>query len=554
MQVCTPLSTGPCATQPSPSGKPTVNLSPAIAALRADALTVLDVVISSDGKPHDIEVIRSGNATTEDAIDLVKKLRFTPGSYMFKPVPVEIRILVRFHNTGEVNILTASSQMSWADPEQVQKLFTGASQAYSRHDFQAAVTLSRQLIMIEPLLLRIRLTLGASLLELNEYADAEKVLQEELKLDPKSSYAHNMLGMVLWREHKYEDAVTQFRQQIDVTPDGYDAHANLGVLLCFRKQCAQAMPELDKALALSPNQARALLAHGECNVDLGNPAKGISEMEQAANQSGSAASWNQAAYRLAERNVELERAERWAETAIAMESVSLRNLSLEHVTPTQMRLMNSISNYWDTLGWIYFGRGQIEQARIYVEAAWGIHPSPIKGDHLGQIYEKLGRNADAIHAYSMAIASADLSTRAPANPEAVAESLERLTKIAGPAVQTSDLIKQSHADVEGLGSVTVENTTNHSGSADFTLRITGDKILEARQIGGDSALASLAESLRDVHLAVATPEGVGFEILRRATLTCKSDTRKCRLTPLRAEDAFDLATKEAASAKPTSPE
>jgi tetratricopeptide (TPR) repeat protein len=178
------------------------------------------------------------------------------------------------------------------------------------------------------------------------------------KLDPKSPFAYNSLGWAYQHHYKYDEAIEQFKKQIEVTPEAFNPHANLGVLLCSRKRCSEAMPELEKALELSPEQPRALLAEGKCDIDLGSTAKGVSEMEQAASQSASSSSWNEAAYRLAEQNVELDTAKKWAETAITIESALLRDLSLDHVTPTQMRLVGTMGNYWETLGWVYFRMGK----------------------------------------------------------------------------------------------------------------------------------------------------------------------------------------------------
>ena len=92
-------------------------------------------------------------------------------------------------------------------------------------------------------------------------------------------------------------------------------------------------------------------------------------MEQATSVS-TASTWNSAAYYLADHNVELDRAQVWAETAITIQSAQLRNISLEHLTPIQLGLVSGIANAWDTMGWIYFKKGNIDQARAYIEAAW----------------------------------------------------------------------------------------------------------------------------------------------------------------------------------------
>jgi len=550
MQLCTPLSTGPCATNPRALEIPSVKF-PKPSGPQSPGMVGLDLTVGVDGAAHDIEVGKSPDDEMKNAaIDSAKKWKFAPATYQGKAVAVDIRVSVQFHAVGDPTVTFGSRQASWADPTEVQKLFAEAGQAYGRHDYQAAVDLSRQLIALAPLAKRIRLTLGTSLLELKQYEDAETALQEESKLEPDSPFAYNQLGLAYWRQHKYDDAIAQFTKQIKVTPEAYDAHANLGVLLCYRRKCSAAMPELQKALALSPNQSRPLLAQGECDVDLGNTTNGISEMEQAANQSGSSDSWNQAAYRLAERNVELDRAQAWAETAITIRSAFLRNISLDHVTPTQMRAVNAISSYWDTLGRVYYRKGWDDQARAYIDAAWRLHPSPTKGDHLGQLYEKRGRREDAIRSYAMAVAAADLPNLPSTSPEDLAEARERLTNLlSGQGANIPDMIKQGRNDLEALGSVAVENLARHEGSADFTIKVAGKRILDVRQVAGEAALAPFVGLLQKTPLPIETPEDGGVEILRRGTLRCKAEAAECHFTVLGAEEAFDLATKEANSAK-----
>lgn len=304
------------------------------------------------------------------------------------------------------------------------------------------------------------------------------------------------------------------------------------------------MPYLEDALAISPANSTTLLAHGECNVDLGNTAKGISEMEQATSAS-TVSLWNSAAYYLADHNVELDRAQAWAETAITIHSAQLRNVFLEHLTPTQLGLVSRIAADWGTLGWIYFKKGDTDQARAYIEAAWPLRPLPIIGNHLGLVYEKLSRQNDAIRTYAMTIAAADLPTRATTHPEAVAEATERLTKLAARDANIPDMIKRGREDLEAMRFVSVTNVPKSSGSADFTMEVAANMTTEVRQLSGDASFSKFVEPLREIQIPM--PDAAGIEIPRRGTLTCNAELSKCSLTLLRAEEAFDLANKEAGS-------
>ena len=54
------------------------------------------------------------------------------------------------------------------------------------------------------------------------------------------------------------------------------------------------------------------------------------------------------------------------------------------------RSSRSLIAYWDTLGWVHFGEGDLDKAEKYVAAAWELGHHGEVGDHLGQIYEKRG--------------------------------------------------------------------------------------------------------------------------------------------------------------------
>jgi TonB family protein len=550
MQLCTPISTGICAAPPRWLKPPAMKLSDRPTGVKPEGIVGVDIVVGADGSVHDIQVAKSfDEKLNEGVIASVQNWKFTPATFQKRPVAVEISAYVQFYANGIPRISFGPRRASWADLAELQKLYDEAGQALGRRDYLQAVTLSRKLLALDPLYRRARLVLGQSLVELKQYEDAEAVLLKEIKLDPKSPYAYNTLGMAYQRHHKFDDAISQFKKQIEITPEAFAPHANLGELLSSRKRCGEAMPELEKSLALSPGESRALLAQGKCDIDLGNTAKGISKMEQAANQSASSSSWDQAAYRLAERDVELNTAQSWAQTAIAIDSAFLRNLSLDHATPTQMSKMNSLASYWDTLGWVYFRMGKDDRALSYVDAAWRMHPTPTRGDHLGQIYEKLGRREDAIRAYAMAVAAADLSKRGASSPEDLAEASGRLTQISGQGADVAALIEQGHAALEALSSVTVENPTKSTGSGDFIMKVVGGKIREVRQVAGDASFAPFSEALLKSPLALHVPEESKVEILRRGTLSCRVEASDCHFILLGTEEAVELATQEADAAK-----
>jgi TonB family protein len=531
-------------------------------------LCVLSIVVEPDGTPSNIRVSsKLGMGLDEKAIEAVKQWRFQPAlkdGYPVRYGPVEIDVEFHLYNRPKSADSAAQqsaqaaagytaagaggpSQVSAPDLEQSRKLLAEASQAFVQHDYRTAVVLARRTLSLTPQAKAVRLILARSLLALNQFDDARVAVEDEIKIDPASPVAYNVLGLIYWRQHKYEDAIAQFQKQITINPQDHYANQSVGIILRNQRRCREAMPYLETALAISPANSTTLLAHGECGIDLGNTAKGISEMEQATSAS-TPSTWNNAAYYLADHDVELDRAQTWAETAIAIQSAQLRNISLEHLTPTQLGLVREIAGEWDTMGWIYFKKGNIDQARSYTEAAWLLVPSPTVGSHLGQVYEKLNRHEDAMRTYAMTIAAAELPTRATTNPEALTEATSRLTKLAARDASIPDMIKKGHDDLEAMRSISVTNMLKSGGTADFSMKVAANGTTEVRQVSGDSSFSKFVETLREVRSPMQIPGAAGIEIPRRGKLTCSVEQTECHFTLLSAEEAFDLASQEAGSA------
>jgi hypothetical protein len=93
------------------------------------------------------------------------------------------------------------------------------------------------------------------------------------------------------------------------------------------------------------------------------------------------------------------------------------------------------------------------------------------------------------------------------------------------------------------------NPAKRTGSADFIMKVVGDKIIDARQVAGDPSLAQFSDALRRSQLPIRVPEESGVEILRRGTLNCKIEVGECQFMLLGTEEALDLATQEADAAK-----
>jgi len=96
-RVCSAKNSPPCATPPRVIKSPDPKYSKEARNKNIEGITVLWLIVGSDGLPRDIRVARSvGYGLDEEAIKAVKKWRFKPSTIDGKPVAVMINVEVAF--------------------------------------------------------------------------------------------------------------------------------------------------------------------------------------------------------------------------------------------------------------------------------------------------------------------------------------------------------------------------------------------------------------------------------------------------------------------------
>ncbi len=551
-----PATDGPCAAPPRVISTPSPAYSEEARKARFEGTVVLSLVVGDDGTPYAIHVAKPlGMGLDEQAILAVRSWKFEPGTYQGKKVPVQISVEVSFHlysgteaqAKSEAQAKKELPKAAVTSTQQIENLGASAQTAYNNRNFRLAADLSRQLTELSPRDRNAWNLLGLSLLELHQFDDAIGALKKQIEIDPRSPFAYNNLGRVYGRQLKFDEAVKQFQAQININPDDRYAHANLGMMLRDEKKCPEALPELEKALTLTPNNPGLLVAMGQCNLDLGNKEKGLDDLNRATTMASTAGVWNDAAYYLASHNLELERAKKWAETAISVESAGLQDISVDHLSPAQMGYVRALGMQWDTLGWIYFVSGDAAAAEPYVRAAWQLDTSPDVGSHLAQIDEKLGRRDDAIREYAMALAAESTNPRVHTRPEIISEARDKLVKFAGPKADIPKLIEKGKSDLTAMRTVAVAKTAKASGTADFAILISPPgKVSDVRQLNGDNGLKPMTDALRLAQINLQLPAPQSASIVRRGTLTCVANQAQCKFVTLTASEAFDAARNEQA--------
>jgi TonB family protein len=251
----------------------------------------------------------------------------------------------------------------------------------------------------------------------------------------------------------------------------------------------------------------------------GQKEEGKKEAQIVVSQTVSAELLNDLAYAMAESNADLNAAREWAEKAVGLRTESLASLSLATLSTFDLTSAAHLGSEWDTLGWIYFKQGNLPKARELVAAAWMLGQHAEEGDHLAQIYSKLGQPKEAIHSWRLALAADPKKTE-------IAEHLKEAT---------TDPLPRSDINAE-LGherTLKIPDLPKQKASAEFFLIVGKQGFEEAEFIEGSETLKNAAQSIRKAEYAFPFPSVGAKRILRRGILSCSEFTvPSCQLTLL----------------------
>ncbi len=413
-------------------------------------------------------------------------------------------------------------------PEGVKadELYEAGVAAYNKGSFQTAIDLLKRVVEMEPKHRSAWNNLGQAYLSLHQLDDALQAFRKQIEANPYDEYAYNNMGLALWQQQKYDEASEAFHKQIEVNPLDRWAHANLGLLYRDTHRYADAVPELEKAVSLTPEDPALHLGLGEAYLQLGQEEKALTAFDKALEIAPAPPVWNDIAYQFALKKVHLDRAQQYAESAVATTAAQLRNLALDRLTPNELAHVVGLAGYWDTLGWVHFQKGEIDAAERYVRASWLLGQRGEVGDHLAQIYERRGRKADAIRTYAQALAA----TRP------VPETRGRLAQLVGGDEKVPPLRARAAMELSAMrtldpGALLLETMTGEF----FVLLAPGPpdasgitaKVEGVRFASGSEKLRQFEGALRALHFPDIFPDDTPTKIVRRGILSCSTATRGC---------------------------
>ena len=351
---------------------------------------------------------------------------------------------------------------------------------------------------------------------------AEKAVEayrSAVSINPRHQTAWLQMGMALFILGKYNEAAEAFRKQLEITPLQKGIYGLLGSCLMNAHHPAEAIPVLEKGVAESPNDSYYSVTLAQAYVQTGELDKAMLTLEALLKIKPGALTRMRAAGMLAEEGASLDWAEQQIQQVLNSAYDSLQAVRPEFIGESDVRRTWKIAEMWDTAGWVYFRRGEMEKAHKYLEASWSWQPSTVAGDRLAQLYSKEGKTDDALRiwAQALSIATAD-------HPEVRL----RFERAAGDHGVAEEMIRSHHLDDQQMRTIGIPNPSKLSGSAEMYVLIgPGPNIENVSIAEGDEKLMKFATELKKAKIELTFPDKRAIHLVRSGVLSCTSSESKC---------------------------
>ena len=401
---------------------------------------------------------------------------------------------------------------------EAQKLYSEGADAWEAHNMPAAADAFQRAVEKEPKFAMGWMELGRARLAMDDQDAAIADMKKAISLSPTQKSYYKFLALLLTFLHRDDETLRLWRDFEKQKPGDADAAAAIGGILLRQKKYPEAVAELEVAAQHNPDDVQIRMQLGEAYVDAGNQEKGVAMLEGAA--AAKPYLRNNVAYIFAENNLQLHEALDYAQKAAAQAESDSAAIELDHLKLEDLQSVTALAAYWDTLGWVYFRLGQLDDAEKYLNAAWSLTLDSMGADHLAQVYEKEGKKHDAILAYSNAVSASRPSDHAR---ERLAE-LQR-GEPSPHLAKSGELNLQAHRTV----SLTkFPNKPNKHASAEFFISFApGSKVAAVKFISGSQELRDAGSGLAAAKISAVFPSDHPAQIIRRGVLDCEPEVPGC---------------------------
>ena len=403
-----------------------------------------------------------------------------------------------------------------------------------------------------------------SAIQRHELDEAKATLDKAKDLNPEQR--------ALWASYGYEEfqrgnmaaAITDYQKELALHPDNFGTNASLADAQKILGQDKEAEATLQRWASDQPENATPVLALVSMLMDEGNPAgatvaaragldhakpdqstterlqllMGRAQLAAGQKEDGHATllalmkataspgMMNDSAYELANAELELPLVESTARKALAQMVEESKTWTLDENTQTLLGKSRLIEATWDTIGWILFREGKLDEAQEYIAAAWRNRQDAEVGRHMAEIAAAKGNKDEALHDYELALATFPTHLR-PGVRKTPGVKQKELTEKADTLRKEGAKSSLTNVDKElqALRFVDLGPAGGLKGSAEYRLLLSDGKISKLEPVG--ASMQGGNEKIMRAKLDALWPAGSDAKLVRSGFLNCHEG--KCEL-------------------------
>lgn len=418
-----------------------------------------------------------------------------PSDWMRRPAP---------------NSKDASSKDA-SDPRVVNAFQEGVS-AMLRGDIFGAKTLYEEVTRLDPKHPYAWAELGRAQLMLRDTDGAMESLRRQLKVNPDHRKAHAMLAAALDTSGDLPGAITEMKRQVELDPQEIQGRKVLSQMYMKDRNYKEAIALLEPLAAENQDDKQITATLATAYLQNGAPDKAMDFYEKTLKSDRSPGTMNNIAYRMAEHDLYLDRALGLSQQSVQLHSEALHKIVLSDLTRDNLAEVYSLLAAWDTLGWIYYKKGDLEKAKAYLTAAWTSDQSSTIAEHLAVVYDKLNIPAKASEFRNYA-------TTLPHTPPAGA-----------PRLQTFSFAQsKSTQKLQDMRTVRFTRKFKGNANAEFFMLLSASGTDDAAFISGSEKLKDWTDTLKKTKFPGTFPDDSGAKLVRRGVLSCQQYNAECMM-------------------------
>jgi Tfp pilus assembly protein PilF len=265
--------------------------------------------------------------------------------------------------------LTSIWGLSASASSEANRLEGDAHDAMNQADRSAVVGAFKRALELDPKFTRAWLELTIAYMTFRQSDSALDAVRKAIDSDPKQLVARKAYAFVLKTLRRPDAELDAWREALKIAPDDPEANSELGALLMQQKRYADAVPYLETA-AKSDNSPVAQTRLGSAYLRRGEIERGTGILQKVAEAHSNPEMLNDVAYYFAEASANLPKALEYAQRAVDGQEKESHDVGLSNLLLSDLACTQKIAMFWDTLGWVHFRLGHLEQAESYLHAAW----------------------------------------------------------------------------------------------------------------------------------------------------------------------------------------